>query len=115
VLCGDFNIAPEDRDIYDPAEVGSSIMCSEEERQALLFIKKWGLEDVFRKHNEGSGEFSWWDYRMSAFRRNMGFRIDHIYATRAASEVCVKCWIDRGPRKRERPSDHAPVIAEFKF
>jgi exodeoxyribonuclease-3 len=115
VLCGDFNIAPEERDIYDPAEVGGSIMCSEEERKALLLIKDWGFEDVFRKHNEGSGEFSWWDYRMGAFRRNMGFRIDHIYATRPVNEVCVKSWIDRSPRKLERPSDHAPILAEFQF
>jgi exodeoxyribonuclease-3 len=115
VLCGDFNIAPEDSDIYDPAEVGGSIMCSEGERQELSLIKNWGFEDVFRKHNEGSGEFSWWDYRKNAFRRNSGFRIDHIYATRALSEVCVKSWIDRGPRKLERPSDHAPVLAEFRF
>jgi exodeoxyribonuclease III len=112
-LCGDFNIAPEDRDVYKPEEVGGSIMCSETERQALALIKEWGFEDAFRLHNQSAGEFSWWDYRMGAFRRNMGFRIDHIWATKPAALTCNRAWIDKAPRKQERPSDHAPVIAEF--
>jgi exodeoxyribonuclease-3 len=115
VLVGDFNIAPEERDVYNPEEVGATIMCSDPERNALAAIREWGLDDVFRKYNEESGQFSWWDYRMGAFRRKMGFRIDHIYATPSAREASTKCWIDPAPRKLERPSDHAPVIAEFIF
>lgn len=114
-LCGDFNIAPEDRDIYRPGEVVGSIMCSETERQALSLIKEWGFEDAFRLHNQNSGEFSWWDYRMGAFRRNMGFRIDHIWATKSAAHACQRSWIDKAPRKQDRPSDHAPILAEFHF
>ncbi len=113
VLCGDFNIAPDDLDVYKPAEVVGSIMCSEAERKSLALIKEWGFEDAFRLHNSQGGEFSWWDYRMGAFRRNMGFRIDHIWATKAAAQSCSRAWIDRAPRKQERPSDHAPIIAEF--
>ena len=115
VLCGDFNIAPENSDVYDPEDVGESVMCSEAERSALGLLRGWGLEDAFRKHNQDANEFTWWDYRMGAFRRNMGFRIDHIYATRAATTACTRSWIDRLPRKEERPSDHAPLLAEFHF
>ena len=115
VLCGDFNIAPEDKDVYASADVGESIMCSEAERSSLALLREWGLVDVFRKHNQNGDQFTWWDYRMGAFRRNMGFRIDHIYATRAAFQACTKSWIDRAPRKEERPSDHTPLLAEFQF
>ncbi len=115
VLCGDFNIAPDDRDVYRPEDVVGSIMCSEAERKSLGLIKDWGLEDAFRLHNQGPGEFTWWDYRMGAFRRNLGFRIDHIWATKSAASVCTRCWIDRAPRKQEKPSDHAPLLAEFRF
>jgi exodeoxyribonuclease-3 len=115
VLVGDFNIAPEDRDVYKPEEVSGSIMCSDEERKALDVIKQWGFHDAFRKHNNGGGEFTWWDYRMGAFRRNLGFRIDHIWATDSAVQVCTRSWIDKSPRKEERPSDHVPLLAEFQF
>jgi len=115
VLVGDFNIAPEDRDVYKPEEVSGSIMCSENERKSLAHLKEWGFHDVFRKHNSASGEFTWWDYRMGAFRRNMGMRIDHIWATEPAAQACIRAWIDKDPRKEERPSDHVPVMAQFKL
>jgi exodeoxyribonuclease-3 len=113
IVCGDFNIAPDDRDVYKPDEVRGTIMVSEEERRSLNKLKEWGLQDAYRMHNEGTGEYTWWDYRMGAFRRNMGFRIDHIWATPAAVARCKRAWIDKEPRKMERPSDHAPILAEF--
>lgn len=113
VVTGDFNIAPEDRDVYDPKEWGGSIMCSPAERAALEAIRQWGLVDVFRSVHEQPGLYTWWDYRMNAFRRNVGFRIDHIWATPSLAERVKTIYIDREPRKLEQPSDHAPVVAEF--
>ncbi len=113
IMCGDFNIACEDRDIYNPEEVAGTIMCSDVERKALNAVKDWGLIDVFREHHQDSGLYTWWDYRMGAFRRNVGFRIDHIWASRPLAPLCKAILIDREPRKLERPSDHAPVFAEF--
>jgi exodeoxyribonuclease-3 len=113
VLCGDFNIAPEDRDVHDPALWEGKILCSDAERAALQNIHDWGLVDVFRKHHEEAGHFSWWDYRAGAFRRNHGLRIDHLWATEALAQMSVNAWIDKIPRALEKPSDHAPVVAEF--
>lgn len=113
VWCGDFNVALEDIDIYDAAAMAGQIMCSDEERSALKAFQQWGFVDAFRLHEQSAGHFSWWDYRMGAFRRNMGFRIDHIWVTRSLADRCLKAWIDKAPRKLERPSDHAPVVAEF--
>jgi len=113
LLCGDFNIAPEDIDVYDAAAYGGEIMCSAAERQSLEEIRAWGFTDAFRKHTQESGKFSWWDYRAGAFRRNLGFRIDHIWVTPSLAERSTNTWIDKEPRKLERPSDHAPVVAEF--
>jgi exodeoxyribonuclease-3 len=113
LLCGDFNIATHDIDVYDAAAYGGEIMCSAAERQALEEIRMWGFIDAFRKCDQGSGKFSWWDYRAGAFRRNLGFRIDHIWVTPSLAERCSNAWIDKDPRKLERPSDHAPVVAEF--
>jgi len=113
VVCGDFNVAPEERDVYDPVLMADQILFSPDERAALSSVTQWGLVDTFRLHNQESGQFSWWDYRMMAFRRNMGCRIDHILASRALSEKCSRAWIDKAPRKLEKPSDHAPVVAEF--
>jgi exodeoxyribonuclease-3 len=115
LLCGDFNIAPEDRDIYDAADTVESIMCSTEEREKLASIRSWGLEDAFRKHNQENGQFTWWDYRMGGFRRNIGFRIDHIYCTKPAYAACRAAFIDKSPRKLERPSDHTPILARLEF
>jgi len=113
IWCGDFNVAPEDIDIYDSLAMAGQIMRSEEERVALNGIRDWGFIDAYRLKEKGAGNFSWWDYRMGAFRRNMGFRIDHIWVTRPLADRCVRSWIDKAPRKLERPSDHAPVVAEF--
>lgn len=113
LLCGDFNIAPEDKDCYNPEQIKGTIMVSEAERDRLEAIRKLGFTDVFRLHNQESGQFSWWDYRMLCFRRNMGYRIDHIWTSDALAGVSQRTWIDKAPRKLERPSDHAPVLAEF--
>lgn len=113
VLCGDFNIAPEDRDVHDPKAWAGQILCSEAERTALRTIEDWGLVDVFRQLHEDDGIFSWWDYRGGAFPKNHGLRIDHLWASESLAEQCVAAWIDKTPRMLERPSDHAPVVAEF--
>jgi exodeoxyribonuclease III len=113
LLCGDFNIAPEDRDIHDPILWFGKILCSPPEREALSKIADWGLIDLFRKHHQDAGQFSWWDYRGGGFRRNQGLRIDHIWATAPLAGRCTACWIDTAPRALERPSDHTPVVAEF--
>ncbi len=115
MLCGDFNIAPEDRDVHDPILWYGKILCSPEEREALNQIAQWGLVDVFRQHHQERGLFSWWDYRGGGFRRNFGLRIDHLWATTPLAAKSVTCLIDTTPRKLERPSDHAPVLAEFKL
>ncbi len=113
VVVGDFNIAPEDRDVHDPAAWHEKILCSTPERQAFQGLLSLGLIDTFRRFDQPDGAYTWWDYRMNGFRRNLGLRIDHILASPALAEVCASCRIDVEPRKRERPSDHAPVIAEF--
>jgi exodeoxyribonuclease-3 len=113
LLCGDFNIAPEDIDVYDASSYGEQIMCSPVERSALVGFSNWGLQDAFRLHVKDGGHYSWWDYRQGAFRRNLGFRIDHIWVTAPLADRCLRSWIDTEPRRLERPSDHAPVLAEF--
>jgi exodeoxyribonuclease-3 len=110
--CGDFNIAPQDQDIYDAQAWNGQIMASATERKALEDLRLWGFTDAFRQHNKENGQFSWWDYRQGAFRRNMGFRIDHIYVTESLAKISKRTWIDKEPRKHERPSDHAPVLIE---
>ncbi len=112
-LLGDFNIAPEDRDVHDPAVWQGQILCSEAERDALRSMLALGLTDAFRLFDQPEKSFSWWDYRMMAFRRNIGLRIDHILLSQALAEVCHACTIDKAPRRLERPSDHAPVIVEL--
>lgn len=114
LLCGDFNVAPEDRDVHNPKVWQGRILFSAPERAALDEIKRWGFVDSFRLHNESEKEFSWWDYRMGAFRRNLGLRIDHIWVSDSLAETCASSWIDKEPRGWERPSDHTPVLAEFK-
>ncbi len=113
IVVGDFNIAPEDRDVHDPEAWREQILCSTPEREALQKILELGFSDVFRKFEQDDKSFSWWDYRAAAFRRNMGLRIDLVLATERLRDVCVGCDIDKSPRKNERPSDHAPVVAEF--
>ena len=113
VVLGDFNIAPDDRDVYDPEKWGDDILCSPLERQALGKLLELGLSDVFRQFEQPENTFSWWDYRAAGFRRNAGLRIDLILASKALANVCEASYIDREPRTWERPSDHTPVIAEF--
>lgn len=113
ILLGDFNIAPADRDVHDPAAWEGKVLCSEPERAALRRLLDLGFVDVFRSFDQEEGAYSWWDYRAGAFRRNRGLRIDLILASRQLSERCRLCRIDRKPRSLNRPSDHTPVIAEF--
>jgi exodeoxyribonuclease-3 len=115
VVLGDFNIAPEDRDVHDPVAWAGSVHVSEPERAALRSILEVGFKDVFRSFDQPPGLFSWWDYRMNSFRRNHGLRIDLVLASKALAERVSACRIDREPRAWERPSDHAPVIADFDF
>lgn len=113
VVLGDFNIAPEDIDVHDPKEWEGSVLCSQRERQAFKEMLALGFEDCFRNIHPEEKAFSWWDYRMNAFKRNRGLRIDHILASHSLAAACVDCYIDKTPRGWERPSDHAPVVAIF--
>ena len=115
VVLGDFNIAPDDRDVHDPEKWGEDILCSPAEREALQGFIELGLVDVFREFEQEEKKFSWWDYRAAGFRRNAGLRIDLILASTALAKRCSACYIDREPRTWERPSDHTPVVAEFDF
>ena len=114
VVLGDFNIAPEDRDVHDPAAWREKILCSTPEREAFRSILDLGFRDTFRRFEQPEKSFTWWDYRLNGFRRNLGLRIDHILASSALCERCLACRVDVEPRKLERPSDHAPVVAEFR-
>jgi len=113
VVLGDFNIAPEDRDVYDAEKWGDDILCSPLEREALGELLQLGLTDVYRNFEQPEKAFSWWDYRRAGFQRNAGLRIDLILANDAMTAACQASYIDREPRTWERPSDHTPVIAEF--
>jgi len=112
-VAGDFNVAPEDRDVHDPKAWEGEVLVSAAERAALRGILGLGLADSFRLFEQPQNVFSWWDYRRMAFRRNAGLRIDHILVTPALAARCRASAIDPAPRKLERPSDHAPVVAEF--
>ena len=112
-LAGDFNIAPDDRDVHDPAAWAGQILCSDAERAAFTRLLALGLKDSFRLFEQPEKSFSWWDYRMLGFQRNRGLRIDHILLSTPLAERCTAAEIDRAMRKLERPSDHAPVIAEI--
>ena len=112
-MVGDFNIAPEDRDIHDPGRFKGRIMASEREREALQVVLGQDLKDVFRRFHPEDGHWSWWDYRSGGWRRNQGWRLDHVYLTRALHDTAKDCWIDRRQRGLPRPSDHAPVVVEL--
>ncbi len=114
-LLGDFNIAPEDRDIHTPSSYQESIMASSKERKLLTDALGEDLEDVFRIFEPGAGNWSWWDYRHSAWERDKGWRIDHIYLTEDILSCTNSCWIDKEPRSREKPSDHAPVVVDISW
>lgn len=110
-LCGDYNIAPDDRDVHDPKSWAGQILCSEPERNAFQRLIGLGMADSFRLFDQPEKTFSWWDYRMLGFQKNKGLRIDHILLSNTLASRCTAAGIDRAPRKLERPSDHAPVWA----
>ncbi len=112
-ILGDFNIAPEDRDVYDPQLWQGKVLCSQPERAAFGDLLQLGLTDSFRLFEQAEKSYTWWDYRMMAFRLNRGLRIDHILLSDALASVCTSCTVDKAVRKLERPSDHAPVVAEL--
>jgi exodeoxyribonuclease III len=113
VLLGDYNIAPEDRDVYDPLAWAGNVLVSEPERDAFRALEGLGMKDSYRLFEQPEKAYSWWDYRMMAFRRNMGLRIDHILVSAPLVPLCKSCVIDKAPRKLERPSDHTPVVVEL--
>jgi exodeoxyribonuclease III len=114
-VLGDLNIAPEARDVHDPKRWEGKIHFSEPERAAFRAVVDVGLKDAFRLFDQPEKQFSWWDYRLNAFQRGWGLRIDHILLSPKLVDKCTGCTIDTAPRKRERPSDHAPVIAELQL
>jgi exodeoxyribonuclease-3 len=113
-VVGDFNIAPQDQDVHDPAEWVGCVLVSAQEREAFFELLSLGLNDSFRKFPQEAQLFSWWDYRAAAFRRNRGLRIDHILLNDTLNAQCMESRIDVGPRQSERPSDHAPVWVSLK-
>jgi exodeoxyribonuclease-3 len=113
VLCGDLNVAPDDRDVANPEKWATSVLCHEDARDEFESLRHWGLTDVFREHHPEGHVYSWWDYRMLGFPKGDGLRIDHILATQPLAGLCTGARVDRNERKGKLPSDHAPVIAEF--
>ena len=112
---GDLNIAPEAKDVYDPVALAGHVCFNPEITDLLKKFTDWGFVDLFRLHSAAPGKFTFWDYRQpNGFRRNLGWRLDHIMGTEPMAKKCVKCWIDKKPRMLEKPSDHTPIIAEFK-
>jgi exodeoxyribonuclease-3 len=110
---GDFNIAPEPIDVYAPQDLLGHVCYHPDVHEVLAKVMDWGFTDIFRLHCDKPEQYSFWDYRMNAFRRNLGWRLDFIMATKPLVNKCTNCYIDKEPRKAERPSDHTPVIAEF--
>jgi exodeoxyribonuclease-3 len=113
VVVGDFNIAPADIDVHDPKAWEGQVLCSDAEREALRLLLAIGLQDGLRLIEPDAQLFTWWDYRMNAFKRKMGLRIDHVLVSSVLAAKCRACSVDLEPRRHERPSDHAPVTAEF--
>ncbi|HKV41429.1 MAG TPA: exodeoxyribonuclease III [Blastocatellia bacterium] len=113
LICGDFNVAPEDRDVWDPEKFRGKILFSEPEKEALKNLMAWGLTDALRMHHQEAGIYTWWDYRAGAFHRGWGMRIDHVLISSSLERRCTGVEVDRNERKGEKPSDHAPVIAYF--
>jgi exodeoxyribonuclease-3 len=113
LVVGDFNVAPEDRDVYNPEAWRGQVLCSEPERKAFRRLLDLGLRDTFRLFEQPERQYTWWDFRTRGFSRNHGLRIDHILASPAAAARCHAARIDVEARRSERPSDHAPIVAEF--
>ena len=114
LLVGDFNIAPENRDVHDPEAWFGKVLCTDSERSLFQRLLDLGLTDGYRLFETAGGNWSWWDYRMNAWKRDIGLRIDHILISNALKDKAQRCWIDNEPRGWERPSDHAPVIIDLK-
>ena len=115
LLCGDLNVAPHEMDVWKPSLWKDKLHFTKPEREAIRAVKGWGFTDLFRQINDEAREFSWWDYFRNSFEKDRGLRIDHIWASQPLAERCVGCWIDKEPRGWDHPSDHAPVVAEFKL
>jgi len=115
VVCGDFNVAPDDRDVWDPRRAHGGTHVSEPERAALRRLLDWGLEDAFRRQHEGGQLFSWWDYRAGDFHKHKGMRIDLVLASRPLAERVTFALVDRQARKGKAPSDHAPLLVDFEL
>ncbi len=113
LLCGDFNVAPEARDVHDPKRLEGQILFHPDERAALAKVLDFGLVDAFRIHEEAPKHYSWWDYRGPMLRRNLGLRIDFIFLTKSLAARSGRCWIDKDVRGQNKPSDHAPVIVDL--
>jgi exodeoxyribonuclease-3 len=113
LLAGDFNVAPEERDVHNPRMWEGEVLFHPEARAGLAELKAWGFEDLFRKFHQEGGAYTWWDYRVGAFRRNWGLRIDHVWASAPLAARARDCRIDTAPRGLPSPSDHVPVVAEF--
>jgi len=112
---GDFNVAPEPRDVFDPERLSGEIGFHPEEHRALSEVQEWGWFDVFRRHVTEDRQYTFWDYRIpKALARGLGWRVDHIWATESMAQRSAKAWIDVEPRRAERPSDHTPILAEFR-
>jgi exodeoxyribonuclease-3 len=114
-VVGDFNIAPADEDVHDPRAWEGQVLCSPKEREAFQKLLALGLKDSFRLFTQPERSFTWWDYRLNAFKRNLGLRIDHILLSPDLSRLCQACSIDVAPRRLERPSDHAPIVAQLRL
>jgi exodeoxyribonuclease-3 len=112
-VLGDYNIAPEERDVHDPVAWEGKVLFSKPERETFNALLALGLKDSFRLFDQPDRSYTWWDYRMNAFRRKMGLRIDHILLSEELAKSCTACTVDVEPRRNERPSDHAPVVAEL--
>jgi exodeoxyribonuclease-3 len=113
---GDFNVAPETMDVHDPQKLLGQVGYHPEEHAALKRFRDWGFIDIFRKHQPGPEQYTFWDYRVkNAVKKKVGWRVDHIWATKSLAKKSINSWIDIGPRLRERPSDHTPIVAEFKM
>ncbi len=115
MVLGDYNVAPADADVHDPAKWEGEVLVSEPERAAFQALIDLGFSDAFRLFPQPEKSFSWWDYRMMAFRRNAGMRIDHVLVSDALKAFCTACIIDKEPRRNEKPSDHTPVVATLEF
>jgi exodeoxyribonuclease-3 len=113
-VCGDFNVAPEPRDVARPEEWKGTVLCHPDARAAWREVLAWGLEDVVRRHHTGDGPYTWWDYRMLGFAKGNGLRIDHVLATSPLAARCAESYVARDERKGKQPSDHAPLVAVFR-